>query len=184
MLGGEAGPSPLRVFFQDESRLGLHLPQPRRLTARGVKPLQPYAPLDEYYWLYAAVEPATGDAFWLEMPTLDRRCFQTFLEHFSRHYPDSLNVLILDNAPAHTARSLVLPDNVSLWGLPPYCPELNPVERLWQDLKYRIDVFDQPVRTSLTGLREHVAELINAYTTEQLRSLTGYPYIQQAINAL
>ena len=71
MLGGEAGPSPLRVFFQDESRLGLHLPQPRRLTARGVKPLQPYAPLDEYYWLYAAVEPATGDAFWLEMPTLD-----------------------------------------------------------------------------------------------------------------
>ncbi|MBK8508358.1 MAG: transposase [Candidatus Competibacteraceae bacterium] len=106
------------------------------------------------------------------------------MEHFSRHYPDSLNVLIIDNAPAHTARSLVLPDHVLLWGLPPYGPELNPVERLWQDLQYRIDVFDQPVRTSLTGLREHVAELINAYTTEQLLSLTGYPYIQQAINAL
>ena len=72
----------------------------------------------EYYWLYAAVEPATGDAFWYEMPTLDRGCFQAFLEQLSQHSPDSLNVLIVDNAPAHTARSLQLPDNVLLWGYP------------------------------------------------------------------
>ena len=72
---------------------------------------------------------------------------------------------------------------MSCSGVIPYCPELNPVERLWQDLKRRINVFDDAVRTSLAGLRAHVAELIKAYTTEQLRSLTAYPYIIQAVNA-
>ena len=177
-------PRPLRVLLQDETRLGLHLPCPRRLTAHGVKPIQPYGPLYEYYWLYAAVEPATGETFWYEMPHLDAPCFQTFLEQLSQHYPDSLNLIIGDNAPAHTARDLELPDNILWWGLPPYSPELNPVERLWQDLKRRIDVFDYQVRTSLQGLRDHVADIINRYTNEQLRSLTGYDYILQAVNAL
>jgi transposase len=175
---------PLRLWFQDESRLGLHLPKPRRLTSRGVKPLQPVVPGYESYWLYAAVEPATGDAYWLEMPELNSLCFETFLDHFSQHDPDSDHLLVLDNASAHTATTLTRPDNVCLLHLPPYSPELNPVERLWQDLKSRIDVFDQHVRTSLEALRDHVAAIINRYQPQQLRSLTGYPYIREALNAL
>ena len=58
------------------------------------------------------------------------------------------------------------------------------MERLWQDLKARIDVFDQPVRTSLDVLREHVASIIQRYHPQQLRSLTGYDYILDAVNAL
>lgn len=157
---------------------------PARLTAYGVKPIQPYAPLYQYYWLYAAVEPTTGESCWCEMPRLDTACFQAFLDHFSRCYPNSLNLLVLDNAPAHTAHALELPDNVLLLSLPPYSPELNPIERLWQHLKRQINVFDLQVRCSLTALRDHVAEIINRYRPEQLRSLTGYDYIIQAINEL
>ena len=73
----------MRVWWQDESRLGLHLPLPRRLTAEGVKPIQPHQPLYQYYWLYAAVEPATGQACWWEMPALDSSCFEAFLQQFS-----------------------------------------------------------------------------------------------------
>ena len=51
---------PVRLFFQDEARVGLHLPKYRRLTARGVCPVQPFDPVYEYYWLYGAFEPATG----------------------------------------------------------------------------------------------------------------------------
>ena len=58
------------------------------------------------------------------------------------------------------------------------------MERLWQDLKARIDVFDQPVRTSLDALREHVANIIQRYRPQPLRSLTGYDYILEAVNAL
>lgn len=155
-----------------------------RLTGRGVKPIQPYAPLYEYYWLYAAVEPLTGQSCWCELPHLDTACFQAFLEHLSQAYPHSLNLLVVDNAPAHTATTLELPDNMLLLHLPPYSPELNPVERLWQHLKAQIDVFDRHVRSSLTALRDHVADIIRHYSSEQLRSLTGYPYIINAVNAL
>jgi hypothetical protein len=75
----------VRVFCQDETRLGLHLPIHRRLTGYGVKPVQVVEPLYESYWLYAAVEPATGDAFWWELPCLDAACFGLFLDKFGQH---------------------------------------------------------------------------------------------------
>ena len=161
--------------------MGLHLPSRRRLTAFGVKPVQPTAPLYQYYWLYAAVEPISGESYWWELPRLDSACFEVFLQYMSRHYHDSLNIIVLDNAPAHTATTLTVPDNILLLSLPPYSPELNPVERLWQDLKGRIDVFDQQVRTSLDALREHVAQIICQYTPESIRSLTGYDFIVNAL---
>jgi hypothetical protein len=69
----------VRVFCQDESRLGLHLPVHRRRTGYGVQPVQVVAPLDESSWLSAAVEPTTGAAFWWEGPHLDAECFSLFL---------------------------------------------------------------------------------------------------------
>lgn len=66
----------------------------RRVTARGVRPVQPYQVLYEYYWLYGAVEPKTGEAFYLEMPTLDGDCFSVFLAEFARSYADTLNVVV------------------------------------------------------------------------------------------
>ena len=110
----------MRVFCQDASRLGLHLPVHRRLTGNGVKPVQIIEPLYEYYWLYAAVEPTTGEAFWWELPRLDAECFTVFLDQFGRQYSKSLNIVLLDQAPAHVAQRVVVPDNVVLVWLPPY----------------------------------------------------------------
>lgn len=172
------------MFCQDESRLGLHLPLRRRLTDYGVKPLQVVEPLYEYYWLYAAVEPTTGEVCWWELPRLDADCFTVFLHQFSQRYVESLNIVLLDQAPAHVAQRVQSPDNVILIWLPAYSPELNPVERLWEDLKARIDVLDTLVRSSLTALQEHVAGIIRRYTVEAIMSLTGYPYLVEAIDAL
>jgi hypothetical protein len=105
---------PVRCFFQDETRLGLHESQTRRrITARGVKPVQPMLPRYEYLWFFGAVEPASGESFFLELPALDTVCFQAFLTEFSEAFPDTLNVLVLDGAPAHVARALKVPDNLS-----------------------------------------------------------------------
>jgi putative transposase len=164
--------------------LGLHLPRPRRLTSAGVKPIQVVNPLYESYWLYAAVEPATGEACWWEFPSLDADGFTLFLKECSRQYEDSLNVMVLDQAPAHTAHRVVVPDNVVLLWLPPYSPELNPVERVWQDLKAKIDVLDPEVRSSVRGLRDHVADIVTGYQDAELSSLTSYAYLTQAIDAL
>ena len=62
-----------------------------------------------------------------------------------------------------------------------YSPELNPVERLWEDLKARIDVMDARVRTSLSALQEHVASIVQRYTAAAIASLTGYAYLVEAV---
>lgn len=172
------------MFCQDESRFGLHLPVRRRLTGYGVKPVQVVEPLYESYWLYAAVEPTTGDAFWWELPRLDADCFALFLDKFAQHYAESLNIVLLDQAPAHVAQRVAVPENVILMWLPAYSPELNPVERLWEDLKGRIDVLDTWVRSSLRALQEHVAGIVQRYTAETIASLTGYAYLVEATYAL
>jgi transposase len=149
-----------------------------------VKPGQVVEPLYQYYWLYAAIEPTTGDAFWWELPRLDADCFTVFLHQFGRHYAGSLNIVLLDQAPAHVARRVETPENVVLVWFPAYSPELNPVERLWEDLKRRIDVVDVRVRSSLAALQEHVAGIVRCYSAETIASLTGYAYLAEAINAL
>jgi transposase len=175
---------PTRLWYHDEARFGLHLPCYRRLTARGVKPVQPYEPLYEYSWLYAAVEPNSGESFFLQLPRLDAECFELFLAELSSEAPEALNVLVLDNAPAHVKRSLVLPENIVLLWLPPYSPELNPVERLWLAIRQKIDCFNHSIRSSIDALEEHIAVIIRALTPSQIASLTGYDYIRQALSGL
>ena len=54
---------------------------------------------------------------------------------FSQAYPNSLNILQVDNGRFHKSKDLIVPENVILLFQPPYCPELNPIERLWEYLK-------------------------------------------------
>jgi transposase len=130
------------------------------------------------------VEPTTGDTFWWELPRLDADCFPVFLRQFGQHYADSLNVVLLDQAPAHVAQRGQIPGNVILGWFPAYSPELNPVERLWEDLKRRLDVLEPRLRSSLAALQEHVADLVRRYTAETIASLTGYAYLVEASSAL
>jgi transposase len=102
---------------------------------------------------------------------------QISLEPLSRQYAESLNLLVLDNAPAPIAKARIIPANVVLIPLPPYRPALNPIERLWQDLKGRLTGLTATVRRSLSAVREVVEGFIRAYSPQQLASLTGYPYL-------
>ncbi len=54
------------------------------------------------------------------MPALNADCFSVYLRELSKAYPDTLNVIALDNAPAHIARAVVVPENVVLLPLPSY----------------------------------------------------------------
>lgn len=83
----------------------------------------------EYYYLFGAVEPATGDDFLLELPALNTETFQVFIDAFSQQYPSTTNIMIMDRGAFHMARDLVIPGNVTFIFLPPYSPELNPIER-------------------------------------------------------
>jgi transposase len=153
----------------------------RRLTARGVQPVGRVQHVFEWFYVDGAVEPTTGDRFFLERPYLHADMCQLFLDAFAQACPESLNILLLDNSGAHTASQLILPENVRLLFWPPYGPELNPIERVWRDLKD--DVAWQQFAT-LDAQQDDLSLLLRGYEAATLQSLTGYPYLVEAIHAL
>ena len=169
------------MFSQDESRFGLLTIRRRRLPARGVQPVGAVQHVFEWWYVYGAVEPTTGDRFFLELPYLNAEGFQLFLNAFAEAFPDSLNLLLLDNSGAHTAQRLTLPTNVRLVFLPPYCPELNPIERVWRDLKDALAWLQFP---TLEVQQDYIAHLLRGYEAATLQALTGYAYLIEAVHAL
>ena len=172
----------MRLFSQDESRFGL-LPIPRRrITLPGVKPISPVQFQFESYYLYGAAEPRTGESFFLELPNLNAQCFQIYLDEFSEAYADSFNVMLLDRGKFHQAKRLKIPHNVALVFLPPYSPEQNPIERLWQHIKSKIHF---ALIKSLEALKQEVAHILKEECTDSVvASITGYSYIVDAVVAL
>ena len=135
----------------------------------------------EWFYVYGAVEPTTGDRFFLELPYLNTEMFQLFVDAFAQAFPDSLNILLLDNSGAHTSQRLILPENVQLVFLPPYCPELSPIKRVWRDVK---DDLAWQQFTDLDAQQNSLSTLLRAYAADTLQSLTSYPYLVEAIYAL
>jgi transposase len=176
-----ANPLPVRVFSQDERRFGLLTVRRRRLTARGVQPMGAVQHVFEWLYVYGAVAPTTGERFFLELPDLNAEGFQIFLTTFAEAFPDSRTRLLLDNSGAHTAQRLALPANVRLVFLPPYCPELNPIERVWRDLKDALAWLQFP---TLEVPQDDIAHLLRGYEAATLQALTGYTYLIEAVHAL
>ncbi len=133
------------------------------------------------FWLYGAVEPATGESFFWQFSHVDTECYQRFLDEFSKAYPDSLNILQVDNGRFHKGKALVVPENVILLFQPPYCPELNPIERLWEHLK--ADLKWASFKT-LDQLQTKVGQLLAELTPKLTASITGYSFILDALSAL
>jgi hypothetical protein len=94
---------PIRVCSQDESRFDLLTIRRRRLTARGVQPVGRVQHAFEWFYVYGAVEPISRERFCLELPYLNAKSFQIFIGAFAVAFPDSLNLLLLDNSGVHPA---------------------------------------------------------------------------------
>jgi transposase len=103
------------------------------------------------------------------------------VDAFAETFLDRVNILLLDTSGAHTAQRIRWPENVRCVWLPPYGPELNPIERLWRDLKDDLAWQQFP---NLEAQQDYVGQLLRAYDARTLQSLTGYAYLVDAINAL
>lgn len=171
----------IRYFAQDETRLGLKTVIGRLITACGVKPIGKWQWLFKAFWLYGVVEPVRGESFFLQFSHVDTECYQRFLDEFSRAYPDTLNVIQVDNGRFHNSKNLLVPENVILLFQPPYCRELNPIERLWEHLKAALKWASFQ---TLAQLQTKVERLLAELTPQVIASITGYSFILNAISAL
>lgn len=128
---------PLEVWWQDEARIGQQGTLTRVWAERGSRPC---APRDQRYlwaYLFGAVCPARGTGAALVLPFANAAMMNLHLAEISaRVTPGAHAVLVLDGAGWHqTGGCLRVPDNVTLLHLPPYSPELNPVENVWAFLR-------------------------------------------------
>ena len=172
---------PIQVFAHDESRVGLQTIRRRRITARGIKPQGAVQHDYANCWVYGSIAPSSGERFFLLLPTLDADQMQIFLDEFAKAHASTFNVLLMDNSGAHRAKRLKLPPNVALVFQPAATPDLNPAERVWQDLK---DQLAWLTFEDLDALEQALVERLRAYDAKTLSALTSYPYLVQAIHLI
>lgn len=85
----------------------------------------------EYKYMYGSVSPFDGTVDWMEAEMMNTENMNVFLGKIGDRYPEDYILMVLDGASSHKAKSMEIPKNIHLLSLPPYCPELNPVEHLW-----------------------------------------------------
>ena len=168
----------IRLFFQDEARIGQKGRTCHVWWTRGKRPPGLCDKRFTFAYIFAAVEPGTDNAFALVMPYVNTEAMQEFLDRFAATIADDEHVaMVLDQAGWHGARALRVPANITLVPLPPYAPELNPVERVWLYLKERFlshrlhDYYDAIADAASTAWNRLCAE------AGRIRSLCSYPWI-------
>lgn len=166
----------------DEARFGLKTWHRRRWCPKGFRPPWIFEDEYEWLWLYAAVEPATGESFCLYLPRLDGECFEVFLKELEKAYdPDEEIVLVLDGAPSHRSGKVNWPSGIEALPLPRYSPELNPAERWFEELRARLS---NRIFESVQELMEALSEALRPYWEDPsaLARLTGYGWWVEALS--
>ena len=136
----------------------------------------------EYDWIYlfAAVNPVTGESSAMLAPTVNTDYMNAHLEFISGQAgSDKHVVLVLDQAGWHVAKALRVPDNITLLHLTPYSPELNPVERIWAYLKSHY--LSNRVFRDYDDLLVSSREAWNALSDECLRSVCRTEWITHEV---
>ena len=166
----------VRLFFMDEARFGQQGTTTRVWAKKGSRPMVVKQTRYEWVYLYAAVEPATGASVALQAPQVDTGTMNVFMGMLSDELgPDDHAVVIMDQAGWHTSKGLLVPDNVTVLCLPPYSPELNPVERLWGYL--RSHHLSNRAYEDYRHLLDASAQAWQQLTPETLRSVCSCSYL-------
>jgi hypothetical protein len=131
----------------------------------------------EYVYAYAAVSPHDGVLDSLILPVVSGEAMALFLGEVADRHPEEFILMVLDGAGWHGAANLRVPDNLRLVFMPPYSPELNPAEHLWDEMREKdfanclfrnLDCMQQRLMESLVRLEsDH----------ELVQRLTGFPWI-------
>jgi len=175
-------PGPIRLMFQDEARFGRIAESRRCWCPKPFRPICPTMVCREYTYAYGAVSITSGQWDSLILPKSNTQCMQIFLDEIASRYRDERIVMVLDGAGGHRSSDLVVPENMRLLPLPPYSPELNPVENIWEELREKN--FNNKVFDSLNALEDQLLSALKHLEDhpEITRSISHWPWIINAIS--
>lgn len=131
----------------------------------------------EYVYTLAAVSPCDGHLASLIMPWLDTEVMSIFLDHIAHQFQDDFCILLTDRAGWHNSKDLKIPKSIKLVFLPPYSPELNPVEVLWDHIRENyfankvFDSLDEVEETLCCGIKHLI------FNPDIVKSMTNFPWL-------
>ncbi len=167
-------------MFQDEAGFG-RINKPKYCwCGKGIRPTVPCHHIREYRYTYGAVEPMTGDSFFLIMPYCNTDCMNIFMNELSKRFSNDEILMVCDGAAWHKSKAMVVPNNIKLLNIPPYTPEMNPIEQIWREL--RTQGFRNEVFSTLEKVVDRLCVTINNLTPETISSITKRDWICKIFN--
>jgi hypothetical protein len=172
-LPPEAAGKPVEIWFTDEARVGQQGTLTRVWAKRGSRPRAPRDRRYEWAYLFGAVCPERSAGAAIVMPEVNVEAMNEHLTEINRRVSvGAVALLVLDGAGWHSSPRLKVPENIVLLPLPPYSPELNPVENIWEFL--RANLLSHRVWDSYEAIIEACCEAWNKLMQmpERIASLT------------
>ena len=133
------------IFFQDESTFYQSGIPHRTWAVKGTKSLLPIYGTYSKLNTFGIINPISGNSHFQYIKKLNADCFIAFLSLILKEYPNSKKIyLAIDNAPGHRAKKVedflkTQNNRLELIKLPPYSPDLNPIETIWREVKKDVD---------------------------------------------
>ena len=166
-------------MFQDEAGFG-RINKPKYCWCeKGTRPSVPCHHIREYRYVYGAVEPLTGESCFIVMPYCNTDCMNLFLEELSNTFTRDKIILVCDGAAWHKSVALKIPENIELIFIPPYTPEMNPIEQIWKEIRklgFKNEVFQ-----TLQKVVDRLCDTINSLSKDTIKSITGRDWIKSIL---
>lgn len=172
---------PLYLMFQDEGRFG------RLSDTRHCWSPAPYRPklkamlIREYKYVFVAVCNHTGHIDHMIADNMRTPNMSLFLNQVSKVHPRKFIAMVVDGASTHKAKDLIIPNNIALIYLPPYSPELNPTEVIWNILRrdYMANRYYNSLDETIAQVKFGLSKLKS--DREKMKKLTYWPWIKKAL---
>ncbi|HQH71496.1 MAG TPA: IS630 family transposase [bacterium] len=164
-------------MFQDEGRFG-RLSDPRHCwSPPGVRPEVGAQVVRESTFAFAAVSPHDGTLDSLLLPEVNAVMMSLLLAEVAARHAEEWILMVMDQAGWHIAQALKIPDHMRLIGLPPYSPQRNPVEHLWEEIREKW--FPNRVFDSLQAVENTLEDALATLEKDKPRiaRLTGFDWI-------
>lgn len=167
----------IRLMFQDEARFGRMVRIRRCWAPSPFRPVVDNGYERQFTYVYGAVSPVEGELDWMICREMNTLRMGEFLAQVATAHGQDFIVMIVDGASSHVAKDLRIPQNIRLVRLPPYAPELNPQEHVWDELREK--QFPNRVFADMAGVLHQLQCGLPSLASDHaaVRSLTAWPWI-------
>lgn len=166
---------------QDEGRFGrVNIPR-ASWAPEGIRPSVAKQVVRQSFYVYCAVAPALGKISSLILPFGNTEMMNMFLECVSKDFIDNEVIMQVDGASWHRSKQLKIPSNIHFIKQPPYSPEVNPTEHIWDEIREKylhnriFNSLDQTMDVVCMGLRDLESK------PEHIESMTNFPHLNIAL---